>query len=382
MKHNEGGRLELQDIFNLYGDMFTGSHHLSPVQQKAVEAIKNCRTAKMGSHSMQCDKCGHIQVAYNSCRNRHCPKCQWVKQQVWIERVKTQLLPVRYFHVVFTLPEGLNPLVMLNHAHLYDLLFEASWGALQQVSQNPAFLGAQTGALSILHTWGQSLTLHPHVHMLVPAGGLDTDGWQWRYSAKKFFVPVKALSKIFRARFMKELLKAIDEKRLILPCGHDSDALKRLLYKKDWVVYCKKCFAGPGQVINYLGRYTHRVAISNSRLMQVQDGWVRFRWKDYREHNRWKIMELTADEFIRCFLMHILPRGFYKIRYFGIFAVACRNTKLQQCFYLLGHKQPLSIYKGLSNGLIVFLVIGKDLFSCPFCKRGTLRLLHPPNVNF
>jgi len=386
MKTLEEPRLELQDIFNRYGEEFSKGHKLSPVQSKAMEAIGNCRTMKLGSHSMQCDKCGHIEVSYNSCRNRHCPKCQWLKQQVWVERVKSQLLPVRYFHVVFTLPESLNPIVMLNHATIYNFLFETSWGALQQVSQNPAFLGAQTGAVSILHTWGQTLTLHPHMHMLVPAGGLDTDGWQWHNSAKKFFVPIKALSKVFRARFIKLLLKAIDENKLLLPCGQmifsNPGALKKLLYKKDWVVYCKKCFAGPAQVITYLGRYTHRVAISNSRLVSAQNNTVSFRWKDYRDHDHWKVMELAAKEFIRRFLMHILPRGFYKIRYFGIFAVASRKTRLQQCFDLLGCHREQSIYKGLSNGVILFLIRGKNTFICPVCKKGTLCLLHPPNELF
>jgi hypothetical protein len=386
MKAHDQARLELQDIFNRYGDEFCKEAPLSFVQAKAVEAIRNCRTAKMGSHTRQCDKCGHIEVSYNSCRNRHCPKCQWIKEQVWIDRVKSQLLPVRYFHVVFTLPGTLNPIVMLNHAVIYDFLFAASWGALQQVTRNPAFLGAQTGALAILHTWGQTLTLHPHVHMLVPAGGLDADGWQWHNSAKKFFVPVKALSKIFRARFIKLLLEAINEKKLLIPEGQtlfsNPDELKKLLYKKDWVVYCKKCFAGPGQAITYLGRYTHRVAISNSRIIKSENNTITFRWKDYRDHNQWKAMELTAGEFIRRFLLHILPRGFYKIRYFGIFAVASRKTKLQQCFYLLGCHRTQPIYAGLSNGIILFLITGKDTFICPVCKKGKMCLLHPPNELF
>jgi len=386
MKEHEEPRLELQDIFNRHGDGFCKTHSLSPVQTKALFSIRNCRTSKMGSHTLQCDKCGHIEVSYNSCRNRHCPKCQWLKQQIWIDRVKSNLLPVRYFHVVFTLPQTLNPIVMLNHAGIYDILFAASWDALHQVTKNPAFLGAQTGALAILHTWGQTLTLHPHIHMLVPSGGLDTDGWQWRNSAKKFFVPVKALSKIFRAKFTSLLFKAINEKKIVLPdvqnIFSNPDELKKLLYKKDWVVYCKKCFTGPGQVISYLGRYTHRVAISNSRIIKLENNTVSFRWKDYRDHNRWKEMELTGEEFIRRFLMHILPRGFYKIRYFGIFAVASRKTRLQQCFYLLGCQPMQPIYAGLSNGLILFLITGKNTFICQVCKKGNMCPLHPPNEFF
>lgn len=336
-----------------------------------MRAIERCRTADMGSHSYRCGKCGHVEVVYNSCRNRHCPRCQWIKQQMWADHVKSQLLPIRYFHIVFTVPEVLNPLVMINHRLMYDFLFEASWHALSRAANNPAFLGAQTGALAVLHTWGQTLSLHPHIHMLVPAGGLDADGWQWVRSSKKFFVPVKALSKIFRACYVRLLTEALLNGKLKLPDGSKEpiipELLKKELYKTNWVVYCKKCFAGPGQVITYLGRYTHRVAISESRIIEADENHVSFRWKDYSDHNRQKQMDLKPQEFIRRFMLHILPFGFYKIRYFGIFACVNRATKLRQCFELLGCLPIHSSFEGSDNIAVILSLTGKQLNLCPIC---------------
>ena len=382
METGKQNRIRLQDIFVRSGEEFRRDHLLSPVQFKAMKAIEHCRTAAMGSHSYRCENCGHVEVVYNSCRNRHCPRCQWVKQQMWVDRVKSQLLPIRYFHVVFTLPEALNPLVLINHSLMYDLLFEASWHALRKTAINPAFLGAQTGALALLHTWGQTLSLHPHIHMLVPAGGLDTDGWQWVKSPKKFFVPVKALSKIFRACYVRLLTEALKDKKLELPENHTElitpEGIKKELYKTDWVVYCKKCFAGPGQVISYLGRYTHRVAISENRIIEANENNVLFRWKDYRDHCRQKQMTLNTPEFIRRFMLHILPSGFYKIRYFGIFACVNRATKLSQCFELLGCSELQSTLASLGPSLVIFLLTGKQINRCPICGTGLMHPLHPP----
>jgi hypothetical protein len=378
--------IRLQEIFTRYGEDFRSHHVLSFVQQKTMKAIEDCGTEAMGYHTYYCDHCGHRAITYNSCRNRHCPRCQWTKQQLWIDRVKSQLLPVRYFHVVFTLPESLNPLIILNHGRLYNFLFEAAWYALRQGGCNPVFLGADVGAIAILHTWGQSLSLHPHLHMLVPGGGLDPDGWQWVKSPKKFFVPVKALSKIFRAKYIALLSKAIEENQLVIPSKTSASAcikqLKTLLYKTSWVVYCKKCFAGPGQVITYLGRYTHRVAISESRIIGCDNDKVTFRWKDYRDHNRWKQMSLSADEFIRRFMLHILPLGFYKIRYFGIYAVANRSVKLMQCFYLLGCMPSQPVFAGMDMVLLVLLLTGRQIDRCPVCNQGIMRPLRPPGQWF
>jgi len=382
METGKQNRIRLQDIFIRSGEEFRRDHLLSPVQFKAMKAIEHCRTAAMGSHSYRCENCGHVEVVYNSCRNRHCPRCQWVKQQMWVDRVKSQLLPIRYFHVVFTLPEALNPLVLINHSLMYDLLFEASWHALRKTAINPAFLGAQTGALAVLHTWGQTLSLHPHIHMLVPAGGLDSDGWQWVKSPKKFFVPVKALSKIFRACYVRLLTEALKDKKLKLPENHTElitpQRIKKELYKTDWVVYCKKCFAGPGQVITYLGRYTHRVAISENRIIEADENNVLFRWKDYRDHCRQKQMTLNTPEFIRRFMLHILPSGFYKIRYFGIFACVNRATKLSQCFELLGCMPIRSTFAGLEAISVILLLTGKQINLCQICGAELLRPLRPP----
>jgi hypothetical protein len=382
METGKQNRIRLQDIFIRSGEEFRRDHLLSPVQFKAMKAIEHCRTAAMGSHSYRCENCGHVEVVYNSCRNRHCPRCQWVKQQMWVDRVKSQLLPIRYFHVVFTLPEALNPLVLINHSLMYDLLFEASWHALRKTAINPAFLGAQTGALAVLHTWGQTLSLHPHIHMLVPAGGLDTDGWQWVKSPKKFFVPVKALSKIFRACYVRLLTEALKDKKLELPENHTElitpEGIKKELHKTDWVVYCKKCFAGPGQVISYLGRYTHRVAISENRIIEANENNVLFRWKDYRDHCRQKQMTLNTPEFIRRFMLHILPSGFYKIRYFGIFACVNRATKLSQCFELLGCMPIRSTFEGLEAISVILLLTGKQINLCQICGAELLRPLRPP----
>jgi hypothetical protein len=301
---------------------------------------------------------------------------------MWVDHVKSQLLPIRYFHVVFTIPEALNPLVMINHRLMYDFLFEASWHALNRSANNPSFLGAQTGSLAVLHTWGQALSLHPHIHMLVPAGGLDQDGWQWVRSSKKFFVPVRALSKIFRACYVRLLTEALRDDKLELPeKGSEMitpERLKKELYKTDWVVYCKKCFAGPGQVITYLGRYTHRVAISESRIIEADENHVLFRWKDYTDHNRHKQMSLKTPEFIRRFMLHILPSGFYKIRYFGIFACVNRATKLSQCFELLGCMPMKSAFAGLEAISVILLLTGKQVNLCPICGAELLRPLHPP----
>jgi hypothetical protein len=379
-KAKEGG-IRLQEIFTQYGDDFLTHHKLSYVQLKAMKAIEGCATEAMGYHQYYCDQCGHRQIAYNSCRNRHCPHCQWLKQELWIDRIKSQLLPVRYFHVVFTLPESINSYVLLNHGLLYNILFESAWHALRQAGNNPSFLGADIGAIAILHTWGQTLCLHPHIHLLIPAGGLDSDGWQWINTSKKFFVPVKALSKMFRAKFIALLSQAIEQNKLTQGNSqiiNEWEGIKTKLYKTDWVVYCKKCWAGPAQVVNYLGRYTHRVAISESRILNMDNDTVSFRWKDYRSKNERKTMDLPAQEFIRRFMLHVLPQGFYKIRYFGILAVANRQRKLIQCFRLLGCIPSMPVFAGMSTEQILEKLTGHQINRCPVCNKGVMRLLGPP----
>jgi len=381
---NQPHHLELADIFRTYAHGYQQQYRLCTTQQKAFNAIMDCRTSALGAHQSECDCCGYKRISYNSCRNRHCPKCQYVKQLIWVDKLKSRLLPTRYFHIVFTVPQFLNRLFYINQRTCYDMLFKASAYALQKTANNPSFLGANTGAVSVLHTWGQALAYHPHIHCLVPAGGLDADGQEWIMSSKKFFVPVRALSKIFRAAFYQLLEKAIHRQELLI-ADHDqelyscSPALKKEVYRQWWNVHIKKTFKGAGQVVSYLGRYTHRVAISNSRLLSMEAGVIKFRWKDYRDY-RWKIMALEAHCFIRRFLQHILPCGYYKIRYYGIFSTAHSKTSMPQCFALLRAAPGIPQYEGLTAPEVLRLLTGKDLIQCPQCKVGKMITIHeqPP----
>jgi hypothetical protein len=380
-----GNKIELQDIMQTYGQKYKQSYLINDEQKKAMYAIANCRTYAMGSHMEKCSDCGEEYYLYNSCRNRHCPKCQYTKQQLWINTLQGFLLPVSYFHVVYTLPSVLNPLVTANKELMYDMLLKASSGTQLQVSLNPSYLGAQVGFVSILHTWGQNLSLHPHVHMLVPGGGLSTDEMEWIPSGKKFFVPVKILSVIFRARFTRELEKAYRQGKVKIPTSltksnidySDFRQLKNNIYHTPWVVYTKKAMKGPGQVITYLARYTHRIAISNNRINTMEEGKVSFRWKDYKDHNRWEIMQLDAMEFIRRFLQHVLPKGFYKIRYYGIYASANRKKKLSLCFGLLAKLKQVSHLDSLSWVEIAELFTGRNIRLCPKCRKGILYVITP-----
>jgi hypothetical protein len=297
-----------------------------------------------------------------------------------MDKVKAGLLPTKYVHLVFTIPEFLNGFVLINHQLIYDILFDASWHALHQCADS--FFGVQTGALSVLHTWGQNLSLHPHIHMLVPAGGLDTDGMQWIVSQKKFFLPVKALSKIFRARVMFLLLGALFNKTLKIPENWKNrklaDELKRLAKEKDWVVHSEKTRLSPVKVIKYLGRYIQRVAISNNRIESVNDDMVCFSYKDYADKGTRKKMEMAPMEFIRRFMLHILPERFCKVRYYGIFAIKNRNTKLVLCFDLIDKVQLPPRFAGLKTMQILILLTGKDYSLCPCCQEGHLQIYKPP----
>ncbi|MCC5936639.1 MAG: IS91 family transposase [Lunatimonas sp.] len=374
--NRRNGGAELSDILGSQKERFLGTGRLCPDQVKAYNDILECRTASMGSHTLTCDGCGHIRVSYNSCRNRHCPKCQYVKQLVWVEKLKCRMLPVRYFHVVFTIPEFLKPLFYLNQRECYGMLFAASALAVKKAASNPAFLGADIGCLSVLHTWGQALNYHPHIHMLIPAGGLDPDQMEWVAANKKFFVPVKALSKIFRGVFMEKLFQALGADLLRIPEKQKGmytvpELLKKEAYSKMWHIYIKKTFKGANQAVGYLGRYTHRVAISNSRILAVGDGTVKFRWKDYRD-GKSKTMELPGAEFTRRFMQHILPGGFYKIRYYGIMSSANSKTKMDDCFRLLNVARFISFYEGLSTYEILEEILGRDLFMCGECGTGRM----------
>jgi hypothetical protein len=316
-------------------------------QYKIAQAIIHCRTAALGGHVDACTACGHWEVSYNSCGNRHCPKCQWSAQQRWIKNRQEELLPVTYFHLVFTLPEGLNALVMNNEAKLYNLLFRAAWDSLNQLALQPKWLGAQAGMVAVLHTWGQNLSFHPHLHCIVPGGGLAGDGVTWVRSRDKYFLPVRVLSRLFRGKFLHYLRGMYQQGELdfhgqaaALEADKPFKQLLTTLYKSDWVVYAKRPFGGPEQVINYLGRYTHRIAISNHRILSIQDSKVSFSYKDYRQDGRQKTMTLQVQEFIRRFLQHCLPPGFQKIRYFGILATRNRKTKLATLQQSLDYQPP------------------------------------------
>ena len=368
----------IQAIFRQYGEAFRELHQLSAVQLKAMQAIENCATAQAGFHNLICESCGHTEIAYNSCSNRHCPNCQWLKQEIWVDRVKSLLLPVEYVLVVFTRPDFLNDFVLINHQLIYNILFEASWYAINKCASS--FPGAQTGALSV--TWGQNLSLHPHIHMLVPAGGLDIDGMQWITSHKNFFLPVRALSKIFRARVLFLLLGALFNKSLKIPENridkNVADELKMSTREKEWVVYAEKTRLSPVKVIKYLGRYIQRVAISNRRIEAIDDDKVCFSYKDYADRGQQKRMQLHPMEFIRRFMLHILPERFCKVRYYGILSIKNRTDKLRHCFYLIGKVQLPPRFAGLKMMQILKLITGKDYSLCPCCHTGHMIRYKPP----
>ncbi len=365
--------IELADIFRISGEDFLNTHNLCTDQLKAFYAIENCRTSALGGHTDQCSHCDYRRPSYNSCRNRHCPKCQSTKKLQWVDKLSANLPPVRHFHVVFTLPDCLNPMFYLNQGKAYDLLFKAASQALLQCAANPTLLGAQAGAVGVLHTWGQTLVYHPHIHMIVPSGGLSQDQMEWIHSSKKFFLPVKLLSAVFRGILCRLIETTLAKGNILLPDNtEDYASLKSLCYQKNWVVYCQKPFAGPEGIIRYLGSYTHRVAISNHRIIAFENNKVTFSYKDYKANSLQKSMTLDANEFIRRFLQHILPCGFYKIRYFGILALRNMQSKLQTCFNLIENSCYFSVLEGLNAYEVWRIVSGKDPICCPKCQKGKM----------
>jgi hypothetical protein len=370
---NKKQNTELADIFGRHREDFLKKHKLCPEQAKAYQAIVNCRTSVLGGHADRCDHCGHIRRSYNSCRNRHCPKCQYIKQVQWVDKLKANLVPVRYFHIVFTIPQCLHKTFYINQSVAYSLMFRAAGEALRICAANPKYLGAQTGAVAVLHTWGQTLTFHPHIHMIVPAGGLSEDGLEWIPSGRKFFLPVKVLSQLFRGLLCRLIGDAVSKNKIRLSDDLNSfDQLKNLMYAKPWVVYAKNPFAGPERVIEYLGKYTHRVAISNHRIIEERAGKVTFRYKDYRTGKTSNQMTLDTEEFIMRFLRHVLPCGFYKIRYFGLLAQCNAKSKLQTCFELIETETFLPQLEGLPASDVWQLITGKNPSICPACGNGKM----------
>jgi hypothetical protein len=329
--------LELATLFRAHGAVYRKAHRLSLEQLRVMRAIEICRTAALGGHKDQCGQCGHIRLSYNSCRNRHCPKCQNSARAKWLADRKGELLPVEYFHVVFTLPQQIADIAFYNAEAVYDLLFHAASETLLTIGRDPQHLGADIGFFAVLHTWGQNLLHHPHLHCVVPGGGVSPSEERWIACRPGFFLPVRVLSRLFRRLLLEGLQRLRRKRRLhffgnVLGLEHDQawEQSMESLGRTEWVVYAKPPFGGPQQVIEYLGRYTHRVAISNQRLLDIADGQVKFRWKDYRQGHKRKsrTMTLAADEFIRRFLIHVLPPGFQRIRHFGFLANCHRKRRL------------------------------------------------------
>jgi len=374
--------LEVADIFRQVGPSYREDHAtaLSRGQRRVMSAIEQCRTAALGGHLEQCDSCGHQRIAFNSCRNRHCPKCQSLVRAQWLEDRQTELLPVEYFHVVFTVPQEIAAIAYQNKTVVYDILFRATAETLRTIAGDAKHLGAEIGFIAILHTWGQNLLHHPHLHCVVPGGGIAPNGERWISCRPGFFLPVRVLSRLFRRLFIAQLQLAFDHGELQF--FNSLEALRnRVAFAKylapvsraKWVVYAKPPFGGPKQVLEYLGRYTHRVAISNNRLREFSDGAVTFAWKDYRHESRNKTMRLDAHEFIRRFLLHVLPSGFQRIRHYGLLANRYREIKLNQCRDLLATPAPVVVpldtedYRDRYQRLT-----GVSLRDCPHCGHGQM----------
>ncbi len=339
-------RLEVADVFRAHGAAWRKANagHASLAQLKVMSAIETCRTAALGGHVERCEDCAHERIAYNSCRNRHCPKCQAAAARQWLEDREADLLPVPYYHVVFTLPAAIGAVAFQNKAAIYDLLFRTAAETLTTIAADPKHLGARIGLTAVLHTWGSALTHHPHVHIIVPGGGLSPDGSRWVACKPGFFLPVRVLSRLFRRLFLEGLAALKEAGRLdffgdLAPLAAKSafDATLAPLRRSEWVVYAKRPFAGPKAVLAYLSRYTHRIAISNARLIALDEKGVTFRWKDYRieSGDRLKTMTLAAHEFIRRFLLHVLPSGFHRIRHYGLLAGATRTDTIERVRQLL-----------------------------------------------
>ena len=385
-------RIEVADIFRRHGPEYRQAHPLPLQHLRVMRAVEACRTAELGGHKEKCADCGHIEISYNSCRNRHCPKCQILRKENWIEDRGKDLLPVQYFHVVFTIPSELNPLFIMNPRVMFNLLFRSVSETLVELADNPKRLGARIGFMAILHTWGQNLMDHPHVHCVVTGGGLSSDN-RWVSCRKGFFIPVGVMSALFRGKFLDHLRRSFEYEDLIFPGGisHLKDPrtfeiFRRWFYHKKWVVYCKPPFAGAEGVLQYLGRYTHRIAISNNRILELQDGKVSFRWRDYADGDKQKTMTVKAQEFIRRFLLHVLPHRYVRIRHFGILSNRNRKNDIALCRKMLDSKITTvnEEEKQETWQEQLLRICGIDITLCPACKKGkmlTVEFLLPSRCN-
>jgi hypothetical protein len=373
-------KLELADIFREHGEDYRRTHRLSRAQLKVMRAIEQCRTAALGGHLEQCDACGFQRPAYNSCRNRHCPKCQSLAAARWLAERQSELLPVAYFHLVFTLPHELNALALSNKQEVCDLLFKAVAETLLEFGRR--HLGGKLGVTAVLHTWDQTLRDHFHLHCLIPGGALSDDGSRWTTASRNFLFPVRALSLVLRAKFLDYLKQAHALSRLqfhgrvaVLADPAVFAVWHRRLREQLWVVYAKKPFCSPERVLDYLGRYTHRTAISNHRLLSLEQGRVTFSYRDRRRDNQLRSMTLDADEFIRRFLLHVLPDRFVRIRHFGLLANRSRKQTLARCRQLLGVTAPTPHGSPPSTRELLLALGGADLTRCPICRTGEMVIL-------
>ena len=369
---------EVADVFRLYGEAYRQSHPLSYEQQKAIAALTRCRTATLGGHVDECDQCGVLRISYNSCRNRHCPKCGALSKARWLEARQRDLLPIAYFHVVFTIAHTLNALARCNPTRIYDLLFASAAKSLKAFGAR--YLGGEIGVVAVLHTWGQDLGQHIHLHCIVTGGGLSFDTQHWQACPPGFLFPVLPLSKAFRDTFCAGLARLHQRQQLVfagdcagLESADNFAGLMAELQAKDWQVYAKESFGGPDQVFNYLGRYVHRVAISNNRLVSIENDQVRFQWRDNRDGGRLKEMTLPAVEFMRRFLLHVLPTGFVRIRYYGLFSNGQRQRKLKRCRELLGVGAELEPIVAEKAADLLKRLTGVDMHQCPVCGLGQMR---------
>jgi Putative transposase/Transposase zinc-binding domain len=373
------GGVELADIFRAYGAPYRRNQPLPVSHRTVMQAVERCRTAALGGHIERCDSCGFERPAYNSCRNRHCPKCQSLAKVRWLEKQKSELLPVGYFHLVFTLPHELNRLILANKKTLINILFQSVSKTLAKFAQS--HLRGTLGIIAVLHTWDQTLLDHFHLHCLLPAGALSFDQSRWMSARQNFLFPVKALSVVFRAKFLDLLKQSFDQNKLLFAgqiapladAGNFNIVLKGLR-KKPWVVYAKKPFGSPDHVLDYLGRYTHRVALSNDRILSAHDGKVTFSYRDRKDQNQKKTMPLDADEFIRRFLLHVIPKGFVRIRHFGFFANRSKSL-LSKCRQLLDLNPALPKLPSKSVQELMLQLTGIDITRCPLCQKGTLVFL-------
>ena len=363
----------IQDVFNRFYPEYEKAHELSPVQRKAAYHIMNCKTGAFGVNISVCEDCGCISLHYNSCRDRCCPMCQEFPKEKWVDARREDVLEAPYFHVVFTVPEELNPIIYSNQKLLNNALYHASSDTLRELASDSKYLGADIGYICILHTWGSEMNFHPHIHAIVLGGGLDPSN-QWKDNGEDFFLPIRVISRLFRGKYLDELKRLWEEGKLefhgTAEQYHNHYAFKELInscYSKEWIPYCKKPFNGAESVIRYLGKYTHRIAISNYRIKSMTSSSVTFTAKDYKNHGQWKEITISGEEFIRRFLMHVPPKRFVRIRHYGLLSSRNKNSKITLCRNLLGCKKYLSRFKTLDAPSIIKLLYNKDVYKCAAC---------------